>query len=76
MVPGISGPFGTKRGPCAGALARAIQGQQTMAAPAKERFFMKYIAMILDSIRGRAAVQTRLEDACVGRWGFCLDAQH
>ena len=23
----------------------------------------------------RAAAQTALEDACVARWGFCLDAQ-
>lgn len=36
---------------------------------------MKYIAMILDSFSSRAAAQTALEDACVARWGFCLDTQ-
>ena len=36
---------------------------------------MKYITMILDSFSSRAAAQTALEDACVTRWGFCLDAQ-
>lgn len=36
---------------------------------------MKYITMILNSFSSRAAVQTVLEDACVARWGFCLDAQ-
>ena len=37
---------------------------------------MKYIEMIAASFRSCAAVQTRLEDACVARWGFCLDGQH
>lgn len=36
---------------------------------------MKYIEMILDSFNSKAAAQTALEDACVARWGFCLDAQ-
>ena len=37
---------------------------------------MKYIEMIAASFRSCAAVQTRLEDACVARWGFCLETQH
>lgn len=36
---------------------------------------MKYITMILNSFSSRAAAQTALVDACVARWGFCLDAQ-
>lgn len=36
---------------------------------------MKYIEMILHSFSSKAAVQTALEDACVARWGFCLDGQ-
>ena len=36
---------------------------------------MKYIEMILDSFSCNAAVQSRMEDACVDRWGFCLDNQ-
>lgn len=36
---------------------------------------MKYIEMILNSFSCNAAVQSRMEDACVDRWGFCLDNQ-
>ncbi len=28
--------------------------------------------MITAAISSNAAMQTRLEDACVDRWGFCL----
>ena len=36
---------------------------------------MKYVEMILASFSSNAAVKTRLEDACVNRWGFCLNDQ-
>ena len=36
---------------------------------------MKYIEMILDSFSSNAAVLTALENACVARWGFCLDGR-
>ena len=36
---------------------------------------MKYIELILDSFSSKAALQTALEDACVARWGFCLETQ-
>lgn len=34
---------------------------------------MKYIEMILSSMNRYAALQSRMEDACVERWGFCLN---
>ncbi len=37
---------------------------------------MKYIELILASISTKAAMQSRMEDACVDRWGFCLDSQN
>ncbi len=33
---------------------------------------MKFIEMLTASISSNAAVQTRLEAACVSRWGFCM----
>lgn len=36
---------------------------------------MKYIEMIVASFNSNAAMQSRMEDACVDRWGFCLDNQ-
>lgn len=44
-------------------------------AHSKGAFTMKYIDKIIASIRSVAAVQTSLEDACVRRWGFCLNGQ-
>ena len=41
----------------------------------KGEIAMKYIELILDSLSSKAALQTALEDACVARWGFCLDSQ-
>lgn len=37
---------------------------------------MKYIQMIVSALNESAAVQSRMEDACVDRWGFCLNVLH
>ncbi len=34
---------------------------------------MKYIEMIVSYFSDMAALQSRMEDACVDRWGFCLN---
>ncbi len=39
----------------------------------KEIVIMKYIAMIVASFNSNAALQSQMEDACVDRWGFCLN---
>lgn len=37
---------------------------------------MKYIEMIVAYLSKQAAVQSRMENACVEQWGFCPNILH